>query len=489
MLPGIFMIDASDGFMKDGPKNRLRSQDIHKIVDAFNRRQEIPGYSKIVSFEEIERNEFNLNLPRYIDSRQAEDIHDIAGHLQGGIPVADVDSLSRYWQVCPALRHALFTDNRPGYVDLAVDKSDIKSSIYEHPEFATFIDEMNQHFNQWRQRVAAQLRGLTVGCHPKQIIGDLSEDLLAHYSSEPNALASGDGTAKPEASAFGSQKSLSLINHYDVYQHLMDYWSDVMQDDVYQIAAEGWKAETYRILVKDNKGKERDKGWACDLIPKPLIVSRYFADQQAAIDRLQAELENVLAQQTELEEEHGGEEGVFGELDKINKATVTARLKEIKDESSSMGPRPVQTKSIAASAEQHPLEQTHGPGAHATEEQVLKRWLKHSAKEAQLKKQIKDAEAQLDAAAYGKYPGLTEDEVKSLVVDAKWLTRLDADVHGEMDRISQSLTQRVKELAERYEATLPQLSGRVADLEERVNGHLERMGFGAAEPKLAEVGT
>lgn len=432
----IFMIDASDGFQKDGPKNRLRSQDLHKIVDVFNRQQEIPGYSKIVSFEEIEKNEFNLNLPRYIDSRQAEDIHDIAGHLQGGIPVADVELLSAYWDVCPGLRTSLFTDNRPGYVDLAVDKADIKTAIYEHPEFATFIDQMNQHFDQWRQRVAAELRGLAAGAKPKQIIGELSEDLLAHYIDRP------------------------LINHYDVYQHLMDYWSDVMQDDVYQIAAEGWKAETYRILVKDKKGKEKDKGWACDLVPKPLIVARYFADQQAAIDQLHAELENVSAQQTELEEEHGGEEGLLAELEKINKSTVTARLKEIEGDSES-----------------------------ADEAKVLKQWLKHSAKEAKLKKQIKDAEAELDDAAQAKYPELTEDEVKSLVVDDKWLTRLDADVHGEMDRISQSLTQRVKELAERYEATLPQLSDRAADLEEKVNGHLERMGFGVAEPKLAEVGT
>ncbi|MDG1898004.1 MAG: hypothetical protein P8J37_24140 [Fuerstiella sp.] len=194
-----------------------------------------------------------MNLPRYIDSRQAEDTHDIAGHLQGGIPVAGVDSLAAYWDVCPGLRTSLFTDNRPGYVDLAVDKADIKSAIYEHPDFAAYIDQMNQRFDQWRQRVAAELRGLAAGAKPKQIIGELSEDLLAHYTDRP------------------------LINHYDVYQHLMDYWSDVMQDDVYQIAAEGWRAETYRILVKDKKGKEKDKGWACDLVPKPLIVARNFA--------------------------------------------------------------------------------------------------------------------------------------------------------------------------------------------------------------------
>src|SRR5713101_2993378 len=115
---GIFMIDASGGFMKDGPKNRLRAQDIHKIVDVFKKRLDAPKYARMVSVEEIEKNEFSLNLPRYIDSQMPEDLQDIEGHLKGGIPTADVDALQRYWAVCPQLRSVLFTENRPGYVDL-----------------------------------------------------------------------------------------------------------------------------------------------------------------------------------------------------------------------------------------------------------------------------------------------------------------------------------------------------------------------------------
>lgn len=433
---GIFMIDASDGFMKDGPKNRLRSQDIHKIVDVFNRQQEIPGYSKIVKFEEIEKNEYNLNLPRYIDSRETEDVHDIAGHLQGGIPVSDVDLMTEYWEVCPGLRRTLFTDNRPGFADLAIDKAETKSVIYEHPEFTAFIDQMNQHFGQWKNRVSVELRDLKVGDKPKQIIVELSEDLLIHYTDR------------------------QLINHYDVYQHLMDYWTEVMQDDVYQIVAESWKAETYRILVKDKKGKEKDKGWICDLVPKALIVARYFEVHQAAINKLQAELDNVLAQQLELEEEHGGEEGLLSELEKINKQAVTARLREIKGDPDS-----------------------------ADEINVLKQWQKLSAKGAKLKKQVKEAEAEVDGKAYAKYPELNEEEVKTLVVDDKWLATIDAVVHGEMDRISQSITRRVKELTERYETPLAQLSERVDELDEKVNGHLERMGFDTTEQTRGEIAT
>ncbi|MGB3906955.1 MAG: type I restriction-modification system subunit M [Methanomethylovorans sp.] len=421
---GIFMIDASAGFMKDGPKNRLRAQDIHKIVDVFTRQADIPKYSRMVSFEEIEKNEFNLNLPRYIDGQQAEDLQDIEGHLHGGIPVADVDALQRYWDVCPQLRQALFKGNRPGYLDLAVDKAAIRSTIYEYPEFSDFIAGMNAHFAAWRERSADKLWQLQPDCHPKEVIAALSEDLLAHYTGKP------------------------LIGQYDVYQHLMDYWETTMQDDCYLIADEGWKAKTYRIIEKDKKGKEKDKGWTCDLVPKYLVVARFFAKEQENVDKFAAELEGVTARMTELEEEHSGEEGSFSELDKVNKANVTARLKEIK------GDREAQE-----------------------EADVLNDWLKLANEEADLKKRLRDAESALDAKAYAYYPKLTEDDIKTLVVDDKWLTALDAAIHGEMDRISQSLTQRVKELAERYETPMPQMTERVAELEAKVNEHLERMGF------------
>src|SRR5206468_3991797 len=172
---GIFMIDASRGFMKDGPKNRLREQDIHKIVDVFRKQLDVPKYSRMVSLAEIEKKECNLNLPRYIDSQTPEDLQDIAGHLQGGIPDADIDALQRYWDICPKLRSVLFKKRRHGYLDLAVEKAAIKPAIYEHPEFTAFIAGMNAHFNAWRKKSAVALKALKVGCHPKEVIGELSE--------------------------------------------------------------------------------------------------------------------------------------------------------------------------------------------------------------------------------------------------------------------------------------------------------------------------
>jgi len=421
---GIFMIDASQGFMKDGPKHRLRSQDIHKIVDAFTRRLDIPGYSRMVPFDEIEKHEFNLNLPRYIDSQKQEDRQDIEGHLRGGIPQADIDALAAYWNVCPSLKKSLFKECRPGYVELVIDKADIKSTIFGHPEFTSFIDGMNAHFKVWRDRSAVKLKALKAGHHPKDVIFDLSEDLLAHYADKP------------------------LIGKYDVYQHIMDYWAEVMQDDCYLIAADGWKAETYRIIEKDKKGKEKDRGWACDLVPKSLIVARYFAAEQKTIDDKAAEFEAASASLAELEEEHGGEDGFFAELEKINKASVNARLKEIKGDKEAK-------EEIA----------------------VLKEWLELSEQEADLKKEIKAAEAALDLAAYKKYPKLSEAEIKTLAVDDKWMAAVDARIHGEMDRISQALAQRVRILAERYEMKLPDMVANVVQLEAKVGEHLKRMGF------------
>lgn len=421
---GIFMIDASSGYLKDGNKNRLRDMDLHKIVDVFNKCTEVPKYSRMVSVEEIEKNDYNLNIPRYIDSQEAEDIQDIEAHLRGGIPSVDVDALQSYWDVCPQLRQSLFVSNRVGYLDLAVSKSAIKPTIYEHPEFVTFIDSMNALFEDWKNHSAQTLKALTIGCHPKTVIAELAEALLEHY------------TAKP------------LIDKYDVYQHLMDYWAETMQDDVYLIAVDGWIAQTYRIIETDKKGKEKDKGWTCDLIPKALIVNRYFSVEQEAITQLTAELESVTARIAELEEEHGGDEGAFSELDKINKVEVAKQLKKIK-----------------------------GDKEAKEEYDILSVWLELSNEEADLKKAIKTAEIEIDALAYAKYPTLSVDEIKTLVVEDKWLMTISGSIHSEMNRISQALTQRVKELSERYESPLPQITSEVETLSARVEEHLRKMGF------------
>ncbi|MDP0492512.1 MAG: N-6 DNA methylase, partial [Verrucomicrobiota bacterium JB023] len=444
---GIFMIDASKGFMKDGNKNRLRSRDIHKIVDVFTQGEEHPGYSRLVPLEEIAdpKNDYNLNLPRYIDTREGEDIQDIDAHLNGGIPARDLDALDAYWQVCPSLKESLFLPLRPGYLQLSdhFPLSTLNFQLKEHPQFAAFLEGMDEHFTQWRDHTATELKSLQPGCNPKEIIHQHSEALLAHYENHPQLVS----LPSP------------LIDPYAVYQHLMDYWAETMQDDCYLIAAEGWQAVTSRIVERNKKtGKEKDKGWTCELVPKPLIVARYFAAEQAAIEDQKAELESLQASLTELEEEHGGEDGAFAELEKINNANVTARLREIATSGRDGSP-------------------SRPPTDPDDEVAILKRWQKLTKASSALKKAIKSAEAALDQLAHDQYPKLSEDEIKTLVVEDKWLATLETAIHGEVDRISQALTQRVKELASRYETPLPQMTDRVTALEEKVNAHLERMGF------------
>jgi type I restriction enzyme M protein len=421
---GIFLVDASKGFIKDGPKNRLRERDIHKIVDVFTRQLEVPGYSRFVRNEEIAGHDYNLNLPRYIDSSVAEDLQDIEAHLRGGIPERDIDALEAYWQVCPQLREALFRPLRPGYLELAVAPSELKATITAHPQFAGFLAGMAQHFQAWKQGAAEQLLGLEPSCHPKAVIRELSEGLLAHYQAQP------------------------LIDAYAVYQLLLDLWTESMQDDVYGISADGWRAEPTRVIEIDKKGKSKGKGWVCDLLPKELLVRQLFADELELIEGLTAQLEETSSRLAELEEEHGGDEGAFAELEKLNKGNINARIKEIRKD-------PEAVEELA----------------------VLREWLELSEEEAATKKALKAAEADLDGQAYGRYDSLSEAEVRELVANGKWLATLEQSVAAEVERVSQQLTSRLKQLGERYGEALPQISVRVEELEARVAGHLERMGF------------
>jgi type I restriction enzyme M protein len=407
---GIFMIDASKGFVKDGNKNRLRHQDIHKIVDVFSKQIELPKYSRMVSVAEIEEKGYSLNIPRYIDSTEAEDIHDIEAHLLGGIPNYDIEALDAYWQVFPTLKQQLFeAGSRAGYSQLSVDIAQIKPTIFTHPEFVAYTQAVTVLFEQWQTSNISCLKRLGVDSHPKQLIETLSEDMLRIFNA------------------------VRLIEKYDVYQHLMNYWTDTMQDDVYMIALDGWKANS-------------------DLIPPQLVINRYFAADQQAIEKLEAANEAITRKMEEMDEEHGGEGGLLeeakNEKGKITKANVNGRLKDIIDDPDT-----------------------------EDERTILNAYLDLLEQETIAHKRIRDAQKALDAKVVARYKVLSEDEVKMLVVGDKWLTTLASDVQAELNRISQVLTGRIKELAERYAMPLPRLSEEVEALTGKVDAHLKKMGF------------
>lgn len=439
---GIFMIDASKGFVKDGNKNRLRQQDVRQIVDVFTQQLEIPGYSRMVPFAEISdpKNDYNLNIPRYIDSTEPEDIQDIEAHLLGGIPNRDLDALEDYWQVFPSLASELFTPaGREGYSHLRIEPAQIRPTIFNHPEFLQYKAALEACFAQWSATNTPRLKGVEVGSHPKDLIQMIGDDLLAVFATVP------------------------LIDKYDVYQHLMSYWETIMQDDTYLIVVDGWcGANKLRLLVKDEKSKkyteEHDfelgkNRFKADLIPPQLIIQRYFAAEQAALNALEAELETTAQTIQELDEEHGGEDGLLYEAKadsgKFTKKSVSDRLKALDPDD------PDNAEERALVTQLQRLQDT----------------------EADLKNRIKTAQEALYKAVIEKYPTLTEDEIKALVVDDKWMAVLAADIQTELDRVSQALSGRIKQLAERYATPLPELTERAHILSEKVDTHLKKMGY------------
>ena len=427
----IFMIDASKGFIKDGNKNRLRSQDIHKIVDVFNKGLELDRFSRLVSVDEIAKNDYNLNIPRYIDSSEPEDLHDLSAHLQGGIPNKDIDALEHFWQVFPNIRATLFEAAREGYSHGLVEASKVKGSILAHQEFKDFANRSLLPFKAWIKQAA--LTEISLGDSPKELIHEISEQLLTGYANS------------------------ELLSKYDIYQILMDYWADTLQDDVYVLVQDDWQAgKVLRelVAVKGEKLKETPdlviakKKYKAELIPPSLMVARYFADKQQAIDELQAKQDTATQALESYLEEQGAEDRLLVETindkDKITKASVAERTKLASD-----------SEELAA----------------------LKRATKLFNADAAAKKAVKTAQEALDLAVFNQYPKLSIEEVKVLIVEDKWHATLQTNIVAEIERVTQQMANRVKQLEERYSAPLPTLTQSVDDLSEKVANHLKVMGL------------
>ena len=282
------------------------------------------------------------------------------------------------------------------------------------------------------------MKNIQKGVNPKKLVHELSESLLQ---------------------AFGS---LKLIDNYDVYQHLMVYWTDVMQDDMYVISEDGWQSgrEVYRITKqtkqKDGKSKSKEieglEGIESKLLKPHLLINNYFVTEKNEIEKLEVERDSITAELDAMEEEHGGEEGLLedakNDKDNITAASVKERLKSIK-----------------------------GNKNDVEEVEMLEVYLKHSEIIGEINKQLKALQKSIEKKVWDKYKTLSDDDIKLLVVDHKWINHLENAVQNEMQRISQRLTQRIKELVERYEIPIPLQLHDVKSLEEKVNAHLTKMGF------------
>ncbi|CBT76506.1 MULTISPECIES: type I restriction-modification system subunit M [Glutamicibacter] len=442
---GIFMIDASKGFAKDGPKNRLRPRDMHKIVDAFTGSKEIARYSRMVPISEITdpKNNYNLNIPRYIDSSAPEDIQDLCAHMQGGIPNSDLEALQPYWDAFPSLRSELFAPLRDGYSELKVQTGEIRSIVTGTGEYERFVRDTANTVDQWLTSKRTVLESIVSSTKPADLIHDISEVLLAVFRSRP------------------------LIDEYGVYEQVMSYWNQVMHDDVSLIVSEGWsKAAQPRIARawkdKNNKPKYEDaqivfgtgakaQRWVMDLLPPEYVIARYFSAEQSELDRLTEARDASTLKIAEYVEEHAVEGGLlFDAADdegNLNNAAAKAALKDLKITKGDPDEIVALTKVIAL----------------------------YTA-ETKAKGSVKDATIALNEIAIKKYKTLTEEEVRNLIIDDKWGATLQQQVNGEVIALGQTLVTRLRVLGTRYEQTLPEFESRIELLSARVTAHLALMG-------------
>ena len=444
---GIFIIDASTGFLKEGPKNRLREQDIHKIIDIYSKQINIIGYSKMVPLSEIEdsKNDYNLNIPRYIDSNEFEDIQDIKGHICGGIPKQDIDFLNDYWKIMPSLRKILFeSSGNTGYEKLKIPINSVRSSVFKNPEFTTFNKVANDLFEQWKEKNILILKSFKKNSLPKKLIKTLSESLLSIFKNVP------------------------LMDHYNIYQHLMDYWFKVMQDDCYLISTIDWveASKTREILkIKGDgekliwpkeifdfeKGKRRFKS---DLIPAYILIKKYLNSEHSDIQQIENQLINLEYALLKIMDENSDEEGLLSEViegegdkKKITQKSIDIRIKEIENDND-----------------------------YENELKILDEYSKLLDNQKDIKNKLKIKKKELDEKLETKYSSLSKNDIISMVVEDKWLSDLSNTIKNEFNRVSQTLTNRIQQLAERYEITLPELQKNLSLISDLVDKHLKKMG-------------
>lgn len=508
---GIFLIDASRGFKKDGNKNRLREQDIEKIVQTFTNQLEISGYSRFVKYEEVlGQNAGNLNVPRYIQKIDDTLPQNIAAHLKGGIPGTDIESLKRLWDISPALKQEIFAcvDEAHDVYNLALPSGEIEGVIgLDASILAEKQKETDAIFAQWRDLVKDILLGIESETNPKELIRMIAVMLLNAY------------------------ESARLLDNYDVYDCLLNYWNAKLQDDVYAIKASGYEVgreieyEYAQKKAKDENGEtisvddtSKVKSFEGALIPREIIEAVYFADKLATINELMEQSAALEAELDEMREEESGDEGLLKDVlndkgDSIPKANLNKRLKEldakktsaamdamthlvalfdegktddmeklirempelaefdIRNKNGTFGKAKLKT-ALKATADSAVV-----PEIYKDEYDALTAYAAKSAEKDEVDKKLKDARKDLDDEVEAKYGELTVDEIKHLLFDMKWMAKLEADVHGEFEQVLNSLSSKVLLIAKRYEHKLGEIEERTEKSRAAVMAALERMGY------------
>ena len=508
---GIFLIDASRGFKKDGSKNRLREQDIEKIVQTFINREEIPGYSCFVKYSDVlEKNGGNLNIPRYIQKIDDTLPQNIAAHLKGGIPGTDVDSLKKLWSIAPALKQEIFTciDEVHNIYTLALASGEIEGGIIQDESIlAEKQHETKVIFEHWKAKVKDILLGIDADTNPKELIRMIASMLRVAY------------------------EQARLLDNYDVYDCLLNYWNAKLQDDVYAIKAGGYAVareidyEYAKKKQKDESGEtvevddtSKVKSFEGALIPKEIMEKVFFAEELAELTTLMEQSAALEAELDEMREEESGDEGLLKEAlnekgDSIPRANLNKRIKEL-DAKKTSAIMDAMTQLVALFDENKTVEMealirevpelgefdirnkngTFGkaklkaalkvaaetavvPGIYADEYAALTLYSQKYAEMDTVDKAYKAARKALDEKLVAKYAKLTDDEIKHLLFDMKWMAKLAADVCDEIEQVLNTLSSKVLLIAKRYEHTLSEIEDRTAKSRAAVVSALERMGY------------
>ena len=423
---GIFMIDAKEGFQKDGAKNRLREQDIKLIVDTWEAHVPVPHYAKFVPFADIAVNDYNLNIPRYVVPEDKEIRQDIYAHLHGGLPAHDVEEVfAQLWDACPSLKDRLFRKEANGYYSLVPAADSISESVNADASYQKQNALYAKVVEDWCQKVACDmLASVKEECEPKSLIERWSGMLLESAKAD-----------------------LKLVDPYNVYEILMNYWTEAMQDDCYMVSRDGWK-----VALRDTKKKSTFEDLDCDLLPVSVVVNKFFAADYASILAKRGEVELLTGEIESLSEENPDafDEGLYGMLEKVNEANV---------------------KKAVAAQKKHTVE------ADVTTVKVWNKYLELCGKKKEVSKALSALVDAMTEKVREKYNAFKADEISNLVVNDKWLQELKGRSEAENKRVCESISNQVTVLNERYAKPLPNINEDIAKLSSEVNGFLKALGI------------
>ncbi|GAA7809047.1 type I restriction-modification system subunit M [Helicobacter pylori] len=429
---GVFLIDASKDFKKDGNKNRLREQDVQKMIDTFNAYKEIPYYSKMVSLEEISANDYNLNIARYIAAKQ-ESEKDLFALINSPsyLPKNEIKAYAPYFRVFKELKNTLFKkSDKEGYYTLKTECENIKDYITQSSEYQTFHASVLSAFESLD--LFETFNDLEPGFNPKTLIESVCQKVLKEF------------------------EKVGILDKYGVYQLFKDYYNEVLQDDWFLISFNGFRSA--KNLRKLNPLKDKNKKanyleepdfiiqktyYKSDLIPKNLIKQRFFEKETKELEALENALNEKEALLDEFIEEHSNEEGLFDGL-KINESVLKKELKNATD-----------------------LE----------DEEILKTALELlEAKNKALKMKNKAYE-ELELKAFHQYKNLELGEIKDLIIKDKWLNSLKNALENKIQKRINAFTSALNEIIQTYSNSLLELDKEVKESESKVLEHLKDLGL------------